>query len=162
MVKYATYMYMKMFRIDDRIRKSLMEFPNWRQNSILRQNAKMARQDITKVIISSSIIEIETRLFLQTICFRYHRMQWNKRYIYLTSLSCKIQNCRYEITKGIISSLIIEIETALFFQTICFRYQGMQSNKWYIYSTSLSCKFKMAAMKSLKWSCICMLKCSEG
>ena len=75
MVKYATYMYIKMFRIDNRRRKSLMEFANWRQNSILRQNLKMARQEITRVIISSSIIEIETRLFIQTICFRYHRMQ---------------------------------------------------------------------------------------
>ena len=33
------------------------------------------RHEITKVIISSSIIEIERRLFHQTICFRYQGMQ---------------------------------------------------------------------------------------
>ena len=78
------------------------------------------RHEITKVIISSSIIEIETRLIHQTICFLYQRMKWNKRYIYLTSLSHKIQNGPHKITKVIISSSIIEIETKLFNQTICF------------------------------------------
>ena len=43
-----------------------------------------------------------------------------------TLLSGKIQNGRHEITKVIISSSIIEIETILFHQTICLRYQGMQ------------------------------------
>ena len=38
----------------------------------------------------------------------------------------KIQNGRHEITKVIISSSIIEIETRLFDQTICFWYQVMQ------------------------------------
>ena len=38
----------------------------------------------------------------------------------------KIQNGRYEITKVIISSSIIEIETRLFYQTICFWYQVKQ------------------------------------
>ena len=38
---------------------------------------------------------------------------------------CEIQNGRHEIAIMIISSLIIEIETRLFHQTICFRYQGM-------------------------------------
>ena len=43
-----------------------------------------------------------------------------------TLFSGKIQNGRHEITKVIISSSIIEIETKLFHQTICFRYQEMQ------------------------------------
>ena len=38
----------------------------------------------------------------------------------------KIQNGRHEITKVIISSSIIEIETRLFYQTKCFWYQVMQ------------------------------------
>ena len=43
-----------------------------------------------------------------------------------TLLLGKTQNGRHEITKVIISSPIIYIETRLFHQTICFRYQGMQ------------------------------------
>ena len=43
-----------------------------------------------------------------------------------TLSSGKIQNGRHEITKVIISSLIIQIDTGLFHLTICFRYQGMQ------------------------------------
>ena len=44
-----------------------------------------------------------------------------------TLLSGKIQNGRHEIIKVIISLPIIEIhvDTSLFHQTICFRYQGM-------------------------------------
>ena len=42
-----------------------------------------------------------------------------------TLFSGKIQNGRHEINEVIISSSIIEIETRLFHQTICFRYQGM-------------------------------------
>ena len=45
-------------------------------------------------------------------------MQENKQYIHLTLSSCKIQNSRHEITKVIISSLIIRIQTILFHQTI--------------------------------------------
>ena len=63
----------------------------------------------------SSIIEIETILFHQTICLRYQGMQYYKQYIYLTSLPCKIQNGRHEITEVNISSLLL-----------FFRNQGMQ------------------------------------
>ena len=38
----------------------------------------------------------------------------------------QIQNGHHEITKFIIFALIIGIKTILFYQTICFRYQGMQ------------------------------------
>ena len=72
-----------------------------------------------------------------------------KRYIYLTSLSRKIQNGRHEITKVIISSVMIEMGTRLFHQAIRFRCQGMQYNKRDFYFKSYHAKFKMAAMKSL-------------
>ena len=83
--------------------------------------------------------------------FSVSRNAINKRYIHLTLISCKILNGRHEITKVIISSLIIQIDTGLFPLTICFCYQGMQLNKKYIYSTHA--KFEMAAMKSLRLAC---------
>ena len=43
-----------------------------------------------------------------------------------TLLSGKVQNGHHKITKVIISSSIIEIDTKLFHQAVCFRYQGMQ------------------------------------
>ena len=65
MVKYATYM--KMFRIDYRIITSLMEFANLRPNPIGLFTGKIqnGRHEITNVIISALIIEIETRIFLR-------------------------------------------------------------------------------------------------
>ena len=61
-----------------------------------------------------------------------------------------IQNGRHETTWVITFSLIFEIEIRFSHQTICF--QGI--NTWVLYSTLLSCKFKMAAMKSLMVSFI--------
>ena len=58
--------------------------------------------------------------------FSVSRNAINKRYIHLTSISCKILSGRHKITKVIISSLIIQIETGLFHLTLCFWYQGMQ------------------------------------
>ena len=67
------------------------------------------------------------------ICHLYENVQnrpQNKKKFYVvrklaskTLFSSKIQNSRHEITKVIISSSIIEIETRLFFQAIRFRYQ---------------------------------------
>ena len=53
-------------------------------------------------------------------------IQWSSQMSVKTLLSGKIQNGRHKITKVIISSSKIEIETRLFHQTIFFRYQGMQ------------------------------------
>ena len=94
---------MKMFRIDCRNRKSLMEgydiFINNRdRDNIFSQNYMFS--------VSRNAIKQTMHLFDIRIS--------------------KIQNGRYEITKVIIYSLIIEIETGLFHQTICFPYQGMQ------------------------------------
>ena len=38
----------------------------------------------------------------------------------------QIQNGHHEITKLIIFALIIGIKTILFYQNICYRYQGIQ------------------------------------
>ena len=62
----------------------------------------------------------------------------------------QIQNGHHEITKLITFALIIGIKTILFYQTICFRYQGKQ----YFISHYYHAKFKMAAIKSLSHICI--------
>ena len=62
------------------------------------------------------------------ICYLYqnvqNKLQNKKKFDGVRKLvskhSGKIQNGRHEITKVIISSSIIEIETRIFYQTICF------------------------------------------
>ena len=83
---------MKMYRIDYRMRKRLIEFA--KKKNYNNKNKKKKKKSLQ--------IGVKTHS------------------------SGQIQNGRHEITKVIISSSIIEIETILFHQTICFRYQGMQ------------------------------------
>ena len=62
------------------------------------------RHDVIKgIIMFVNNNKIETRLFYQTICFRYQRIQYYIKYLYSTSPSRKIKNGRHEITKVIIS-----------------------------------------------------------
>ena len=64
---------MRMFEIDHRIRKSLKELANGCLNSLrLIRQIQNGHHENTKVIISLSIIEIETRL---NQCFLDQEMQ---------------------------------------------------------------------------------------
>ena len=100
------------------------------------------RHEITKVIRYSSIIEIATTLFHRTIIFSLSRNAKNKRYMYSTSLLCKIQNGRHEITEVGMSSSTIEIETKVFHKTM-FPVSMDAIDTRYLYMTSLHVSYKI-------------------
>ena len=165
-----------MFRMNYRIRKRLMEFANWCQNTLPRQNPNwppwnhksyhifINNWDRNKIIlpnhmflVSSNTIKQTIQLFDIVIMQNSKWLPWNRHsdHIFVNnwdrdeiispnhifSLSrnaikqtipsldiiiMQIQNGHHEITKLIIFALIIGIKTILFYQTICFRYQGIQ------------------------------------